>query len=86
VRRVARRGTSGAVRAIRASATALPFADRSFDGLVSCCALEHWPDQAVGVRECIGVVARGGPLVFIEIDGHVERIPSLPFLVATASA
>ena len=40
---------SGAV--VRASATALPFADESFDAALAILTVHHWNDQALGLSE-----------------------------------
>jgi ubiquinone/menaquinone biosynthesis C-methylase UbiE len=53
------------------SAQDLPFDDASFDSVVSSCAWKHWPDPAIGVRECVRVLRPGGTLAIIEIDGTV---------------
>ena len=43
-----------------ASATALPFADASFNTVVSNCVIEHIPDNAVVLREISRVLRPGG--------------------------
>jgi ubiquinone/menaquinone biosynthesis C-methylase UbiE len=45
-----------------ASATALPFADRSFNTVVSNCVLEHIPDIDAVLREISRVMCDGGTL------------------------
>lgn len=50
----------GAVGYAAASATALPFDDRSFTGLVSGLVLNFVPDQQAGVAEMVRVVQPGG--------------------------
>jgi ubiquinone/menaquinone biosynthesis C-methylase UbiE len=54
---------------VQAGAEALPFRDATFDGVVSSCALKHWSDPSVGVRECVRVARPGATVVFVEIDG-----------------
>jgi len=53
------------------SAETLPFEDASFDSVVSSCAWKHWPNPAIGVKECLRVLRPGGTLAIIEIDGTV---------------
>jgi ubiquinone/menaquinone biosynthesis C-methylase UbiE len=54
-------------------ADALPFADNSFDTVVSSCAWKHWPDPSEGIAECLRVLRPGGTLTVIEIDGTATR-------------
>ena len=46
-----------------ASATALPFADASFNTVVSNCVIEHIPDNAAVLREIYRVLRPGGVFV-----------------------
>jgi ubiquinone/menaquinone biosynthesis C-methylase UbiE len=69
VERAARRSHGKPVQAVRASAQALPFADNSFDSVVSSCAWKHWPNSLDGLAECVRVTRPGGALVIVEIDG-----------------
>ena len=41
----------GAAPVLQASATALPFADRTFDATLAILTLHHWPDRARGLAE-----------------------------------
>lgn len=50
------------------TATDLPFEDDSFDALISIGSIKHWPDRALGLRECVRVVRPGGLLVITETD------------------
>ena len=52
-----------------ALAGALPFGQEVFDAVVSSCALKHWPDPGVGLRECARVTKPGGQMIIVEIDG-----------------
>lgn len=58
----------GRARFVRGSALELPFADASFDGVVSVASIKHWPDQARGFAECVRVLKPGGGLVVGEVD------------------
>ncbi len=74
VRSLARRTRDNSlVWATRARVESLPFADDSFDYVLSSCAWKHWPDPARGVAECVRVTRPGGSLVIIEIDGSSTR-------------
>jgi ubiquinone/menaquinone biosynthesis C-methylase UbiE len=53
------------VRLRPGSATALPFADASFDLVVSANSIFFWPDQHAGVREIYRVLKPDGQLVLI---------------------
>jgi SAM-dependent methyltransferase len=48
---------------IRGDALALPFADASFDRVMSICAIEHFDDGARALDEMARVLAPGGELV-----------------------
>lgn len=65
--RLARRTPGLSVR--RAGVEEIPFADGSFDTVVSTCAWKHWRDPHAGVAECRRVLAPGGALVIVEVDG-----------------
>jgi ubiquinone/menaquinone biosynthesis C-methylase UbiE len=56
------------VRFVEGSALEMPFADASFDAVLSVASLKHWPDQARGMRECVRVLVPGGALAVIEGD------------------
>ena len=44
----------------------LPFADGSFDLVVSTTSFDHWADQEGGLRECARVLVAGGSLVLVD--------------------
>lgn len=56
------------VEVAEASATALPFADGSFDAVVARLVLEHVPDRDAALRELRRILRTGGRLFVIEID------------------
>jgi ubiquinone/menaquinone biosynthesis C-methylase UbiE len=64
IRQAARR--IGAARLAIADAAALPFADNSFDAVVSSSSLHHWQDPSRALAECARVVRPGGRLVITD--------------------
>jgi ubiquinone/menaquinone biosynthesis C-methylase UbiE len=64
----ASRAEARRARGVCASAVALPFADATFDSVVSSCSIKHWPDAAAGVQEMQRVLQPGGTLVVVEMD------------------
>jgi SAM-dependent methyltransferase len=75
---------------LRADAAALPFADRSFDGVRIERALQHVPDPDAALREAVRVLRPGGRLVAVEPDWSTAALdlepPELARLAATAVA
>jgi SAM-dependent methyltransferase len=69
---MARRLRDRGVAVIEAGAEALPFADGSFDTVVSTLVLCTVPDVAASLREIHRVLAPGGRLLFME---HVRATP-----------
>jgi SAM-dependent methyltransferase len=57
-----------AAPAVRATAEALPFADRTFDAALGVLTVHHWRDRTRGLRE-LRRVARG-PVVLFARDPH----------------
>jgi ubiquinone/menaquinone biosynthesis C-methylase UbiE len=49
-------------------ATALTFADRSFDGVISYGSVKHWTSREAGMAECVRVLKPGGPLLVTDAD------------------
>lgn len=77
-----------------ASALDLPFAENTFDAVISIASIKHWPDRARGVSEMTRVLKDGGPLLITETDRgchlsdarrfaratHLPRLLQLPYL------
>jgi ubiquinone/menaquinone biosynthesis C-methylase UbiE len=83
-RRIARRGeTLDVMWSLRGAAGALPFRSESFDGVLSCCALKHWPDPVAGLVECARVARVGAPIVLIEVDGGATQADFRVFASST---
>jgi len=59
---------SGRVRFVVGSALDLPFANASFDAVLSVASLKHWPDKPRGLAECVRVLRPGGGLAVVEVD------------------
>ena len=53
----------GTARAVRGSASALPFPDKSFDAAMALLTVHHWPDILAGLRE-MARVARKRCVIF----------------------
>ncbi|MEJ5199065.1 MAG: class I SAM-dependent methyltransferase [Anaerolineae bacterium] len=60
-------------RVMFASATALPFADASFNTVVSNCVIEHIPDNAAVLREIARVLRPGGVFATTSPSEHFEE-------------
>jgi ubiquinone/menaquinone biosynthesis C-methylase UbiE len=54
------------VRLEQAAAEHLPFADASFDLVVSAMSFDHWADQELGLAECARVLRPDGCLVLAD--------------------
>ena len=61
-----RKRSPRAARAIQASASDLPFADKSFDASMAILTIHHWPDKEAGLREMRRVTR--GPIVLLTFD------------------
>lgn len=52
----------------KGDATAIAFADNTFDGVISYGAIKHWTSQEKGMAECVRVLRPGGPLLVTDAD------------------
>ncbi|MBI9075500.1 MAG: class I SAM-dependent methyltransferase [Desulfatibacillum sp.] len=58
----------GRVQIRQGSALNLPFPADKFDLVLSNGSIKHWPDQGLGLSECVRVLKPGGRLLIIEAD------------------
>jgi len=58
------------------TAEELPYADESFDLVISAVSFDHWADQRAGLLECRRVLAPGGSLVLSDLFS-VWMLPTL---------
>ena len=63
------------IRLVRADVRNLPFADDSFDLVVSTLSLHHWRDPLEGIQECVRVTAPGGECWIYDLrsDARVRK-------------
>ncbi|MGU3495576.1 class I SAM-dependent methyltransferase [Xanthobacteraceae bacterium A53D] len=61
-----RRGLAN-IETVEGVAEKLPFADASFDRVVSRYSAHHWRDLGAGLREARRVVAPGGKVIFMDV-------------------
>jgi ubiquinone/menaquinone biosynthesis C-methylase UbiE len=64
---VARRRADPRIAFVRAAAEALPFADASFDLIVTTASFDHWRDQRAGVAELARVVSDNGRVAVVDL-------------------
>jgi ubiquinone/menaquinone biosynthesis C-methylase UbiE len=69
----ARERAEGRAEVIRAGAEQLPFAEASFDLVVSTLSFDHWADRSQGLREIARVLSPDGTLVLAERCGWWQR-------------
>ena len=70
--------SGGQLRAelVQAEAASLPFADASFDGVVSVSVVHFWPDLGPPLREMARVLRRSGRLVLVfECEASLKLWP-----------
>jgi arsenite methyltransferase len=75
-RRAAELGLEDRVEFVAGDAATLPFADRSFDVVISECSLCTFADKARAVGEMRRVLGPGGRLALSDVVADVERVPS----------
>lgn len=56
------------VRFVEGSALDLPLPAELFEAAISVASIKHWPDPALGLSECVRVLAPGGWLAVLEVD------------------
>lgn len=66
------RGGLARLTGLRMDATALSFADRTFDGVTLLEVLEHMPDPSVAIREAVRVAQR---FVVLSVPAHEDDNP-----------
>jgi ubiquinone/menaquinone biosynthesis C-methylase UbiE len=69
---IARACPAGGIEVVQAPATHLPFADGSFEVVVSTGSLHHWKDPVGGVNECHRVLVPGGVALLYDV---ITQIP-----------
>jgi ubiquinone/menaquinone biosynthesis C-methylase UbiE len=67
-RRARKAGVENRVELVHGNAIELPFAANSFDHVYSFGSIKHWGDLALGLSECLRVLAPGGQLLVSEAD------------------
>ena len=65
--RAVARGATSRPTFVVADAAALPFADASFDVVVSSFSVHHWPDRPAGLAEAFRVLRPGGRAIVWDI-------------------
>lgn len=60
-------GDDDRLRWVEGTAEELPFAEASFDLVVSTTSFDHWADQQAGLAECARVLVPGGWLVLTDL-------------------
>ena len=67
VDRALARGARGRPAFVVADAASLPFADASFDVVISSFSVHHWPDRNAGLAEAMRVLRPGGRAIVWDI-------------------
>jgi len=65
--RLVRSGSSRRPTFVVADAASMPFADESFDVVVSSYAVHHWPDRHAGLAEMMRILKPGGRAIIWDI-------------------
>jgi ubiquinone/menaquinone biosynthesis C-methylase UbiE len=64
------------------SALQLPYADNTFDAVMSIASIKHWPDWEQGLREMLRVLRTGGQIYVAEADRGCRLDEARCFLAA----
>ena len=72
--RLERAGLGDRVRVERADVAALPYADGSFDLVVSLASLHHWADPSAGLAEIHRVLGPGGTALIFDLTRRIRRL------------
>lgn len=70
---VAAAGLAERIDVWEGSASQLPFADESFDAVVSTGSIHHWKDPVTGINEIHRVLAPGGCALLYDIVSDTPR-------------
>jgi ubiquinone/menaquinone biosynthesis C-methylase UbiE len=65
--------SEGRAQIVRAGAEALPFADHTFDLIVSTLSFDHWADRDRGIGEISRVLTEDGIFVLADLCGWWQR-------------
>ena len=71
--RVAAQQSPEQIRFVRTGAESLPFADGSFDLVVSSLSFHHWASQPAGLAEVARVLAADGSFVLVDLSARWVR-------------
>lgn len=69
----AARALTGRAQLVQANGASLPFADASFDVVMTIWLLEHVPQPVAVIREALRVLGPGGRLILTEVDNATFR-------------
>jgi len=73
-RKAAEAGITARVRFVEGDVASLPFADASFDLVLSTFSVHHWPDAAAGFAEVRRVLRPGGRAIVCDLPDCWGRI------------
>lgn len=73
-RRLERAGLRGSAALVEGDVAAMPFADGSFDLIVSSLSAHHWPQASIGFAEIRRVLRRGGRALVYDLPVRWGRL------------